>query len=319
MKVAVIAGGVGGARMARGFAGIIPPQDLSVIVNVGDDERFHGLYVCPDLDTVLYTLSGVVDRSQGWGVAGDETKALEVLRKLQSPGSWMKLGDADLGLHIYRSSRLAQGASLTSVMQEVSQGFGVRCALLPASDDECPTEVETAAGLLRFQEWFVRDRAGTSVKALHFDAARRAGITDRVREALTSADLVVFAPSNPYLSIRPMLEIAGMSDTLRASPALKVAVSPLIGGRAVKGPLVQLMKDLGVDSSNVGIAASYSSIADVLVIDEGDSANAADLARQGAMEVVALATLIPDATRAEALARQIVEIAQGRRAVGVAP
>src|SRR5262249_52501677 len=138
MKVAILAGGVGGARMALGFASIVPPSDLSIIVNIGDDDRFHGLYVCPDLDTVLYTLSRVVDRTQNWGVADDGTRALEVLRKLDAPGSWMKLGDADLGLHIYRTFRIAQGASLTTVTEEVSRRFGVHCALLPVSNEECP-------------------------------------------------------------------------------------------------------------------------------------------------------------------------------------
>ncbi|MDE5458944.1 2-phospho-L-lactate transferase [Bradyrhizobium sp. CSA112] len=230
--------------MALGFAGIVPPDDLSIIVNVGDDDRFHGLYVCPDLDTVLYTLSGVVNRTQSWGVAEDGTRALEVLRKLDSQGAWMKLGDADLGLHIYRTSRLAQGASLTVVTEEISRRFGVHCALLPVSDEECPTVVETVTGVLRFQEWFVRDRAGPTVKKLHLNLARQGRITDSVRVALCAADLVVLAPSNPYLSILPMLEVGGMREALRQAPGLKVAVSPLIGGRAIKGPLVKLMSDL---------------------------------------------------------------------------
>lgn len=297
--------------MALGFAGTVPAQDLDIIVNVGDDERFHGLYVCPDLDTVLYTLSGVVDRSQGWGVADDATRALEVLRRLGSPGAWMKLGDADLGLHIHRSARLAQGASLTATMDEVRRAFGVGCGLLPASDGECPTEVETNSGLLRFQEWFVRERAQPSVKSLKFDAARKATITGRARHALLGADLIVFAPSNPLLSIQPILELGGMRETLAAARGFKVAVSPLIGGRAVKGPLVKLMQDLGQDASNEGVASFYAGLANVLVIDESDSQHAADLSRRAGMQVVALPTLIPDAARAEALARRIMSHARG--------
>ncbi|WP_164937064.1 2-phospho-L-lactate transferase [Bradyrhizobium vignae] len=318
MKVAVLAGGVGGARMALGFAEIVPPGDLSIIVNVGDDDRFHGLYVCPDLDTVLYTLSGVVDRTQSWGVADDSTRALEVLRKLDSPGGWMKLGDADLGLHLYRTSRLAQGASLTAVTEEVSHRFGVHCALLPASDEECPTMVEAATGLLRFQEWFVRDRASPTVKQLGFQAARKARITDRVRASLLAADLVVLAPSNPYLSILPMLEIGGMRDALQQAPGLKVAVSPLIGGRAIKGPLVKLMSDLGAGSSNSDIAASYSDFADAFVVDEGDSRDVANVSHQGALRVAAMPTLIPDAPRAEELARRLLDFASTRRTTGAA-
>jgi len=310
MKVAVIAGGVGGARMSLGFAGVVAPQDLDIVVNIGDDERFHGLYVCPDLDTVLYTLSGVVDRSQGWGVAEDATRALDVLRRLGSPGTWMKLGDADLGLHVYRSSRLAVGASLTDVMHEVSRGFGLECGLLPVSDATCPTLVQTDAGVLTFQEWFVRDRSQPVVKALSFDAARGARISERAREALARADLIVFAPSNPLLSIQPMLEIGGVRDALQSARGVKVAISPLIGGTAVKGPLVKLMHDLGHDCSNLGIALRYTGLADVFVVDESDSQQADEVARSSTMKVVALPTLIPDAGRAERLAREIIAVAE---------
>jgi LPPG:FO 2-phospho-L-lactate transferase len=296
--------------MALGFAGVVPAEDLEIIVNVGDDERFHGLYVCPDLDTVLYTLSGVVDRSQGWGVAHDATRALEVLRRLDSPGAWMKLGDADLGLHIYRSSQLARGASLTATMEEVRRAFGIGCALLPVSDEECPTQVETESGLLRFQEWFVRDRAQPLVKTLKFDAARSARITERTRDALLTADLIVFAPSNPFLSIQPMLELGGMRETLRRARGFKVAVSPLIGGRAVKGPLVKLMQELGHDPSNETIAAHYADLANLFVIDESDAQHAATVSRDAGIDVVALPTLIPDAPRAEALARRIISHAE---------
>ncbi|MGY3573068.1 LPPG:FO 2-phospho-L-lactate transferase [Bradyrhizobium sp. USDA 4504] len=304
--------------MALGFAGILPPGDLSIIVNVGDDDRFHGLYVCPDLDTVLYTLSGVVDSKQSWGVADDATRALEVLRKLDSPGAWMKLGDADLGLHIYRTFRLAQGASLTTVTEEVSRRFGVHCAVLPVSDDECPTAVETATGVLRFQEWFVRDRAGPTVKKLHLDSARQGQITDSVRAALCAADLVVLAPSNPYLSILPMLEVRGMREALQQAPGLKAAVSPLIGGHAIKGPLVQLMSDLRIGSSNSDIAAAYADFANVFIIDESDSRDMVDVSKWCALQVAAMPTLILDAPRAQELARRLIELANKRSTAGVA-
>ena len=306
MKVTVIAGGVGGARMALGFAGVVAAQDLDIIVNIGDDERFHGLYVCPDLDTVLYTLAGVVDRSQGWGVADDATRALDVLRRLDAPGTWMKLGDADLGLHIYRSLRLAQGASLTETMDQVRHGFGVACGLLPVSDEECPTEVVTQAGVLRFQEWFVRERGQPAVKALKFEAARKARMSERARHALLAADLVVIAPSNPFLSIQPILEVGGVRQALQASTAVKVAVSPLIGGRAIKGPLVKLMQDLGHDCSNADIASGYSGMVDYFVVDMADADQAAQVERSGGMQVLQLPILIPDAARAVSLARSII-------------
>jgi LPPG:FO 2-phospho-L-lactate transferase len=296
--------------MALGFAGAVSPEDLEIVVNVGDDERFYGLHVCPDLDTVLYTLAGVVDRSQGWGVAGDATRALEVLRKLDSPGAWMKLGDADLGLHIYRSSRLAQGASLTATMDEARRAFGVDCGLLPVSDEACPTTVETESGVLRFQEWFVRDRAQPAVKALQFDAARRSRITERARDALLGAELVVFAPSNPFLSILPMLEVGGMRQTLHDAQGFKVAVSPLIGGRAVKGPLVKLMQDLSRDATNNEIARIYSGLADLFVIDESDAQQLPEISRDAGIEVAALPISIPDAPSSQALARRIIAHAE---------
>jgi LPPG:FO 2-phospho-L-lactate transferase len=307
MKVAVLAGGVGGARMALGFAGLLAPEDLKIVVNVGDDERFHGLYVCPDLDTVVYTLAGAVDPAQGWGVAEDTTRALQVLRKLDSPGAWMKLGDADIGLHVYRSFRLAQGASLTVTTNEVRRAFGVGPGVLPASDDECPTEVETDSGVLRFQEWFVRDRAQPAVKALKFDAARSCRITEDVRNALLGAGLIVFAPSNPFLSILPMLELGGMRQTLKDARGLKVAVSPLIGGRAIKGPLVKLMHDLGRNASNKEIARFYSSMADLLVIDESDSQQLPEISREASMKVAAFSTSIQHAARSQVLARWILD------------
>jgi LPPG:FO 2-phospho-L-lactate transferase len=319
MRVVAICGGVGGARMALGLAGIVSDDELSVIVNVGDDERFHGLLVCPDLDTVLYTLAGVVDRARGWGVSGDETRALDVLRKMAAPGSWMMLGDADLGLHIFRSWRLAQGATLTAVTDELRRAFGVRCNLLPVSDDPCPTEVETDTGRLSFQEWFVRDRAEPAVRALRFPASGRARLTDRAREAMSSADLIVFAPSNPYLSIEPMLQVAGMREVLSEVEAMKVAVSPLIAGRAIKGPLVKLMRDLGREPSNRGIAATYMGLADVFVIDESDSSSTASLARSSGLDVRVLPTLIPDAERAQSLARQIIDLSSTWRRRGGTP
>nr|WP_233287365.1 2-phospho-L-lactate transferase CofD family protein [Bradyrhizobium oropedii] len=229
----------------------------------------------------------------------------------------MKLGDADLGLHIYRTSRLAQGASLTAVTEEVTRRFGVPCALMPVSDEECPTMVETTIGVLRLQEWFVREHAGPAVKKLHFDAARQGRVTDRVRAALRAADLVVLAPSNPYLSILPMLEVGGMREELRKVPGLKMAVSPLIGGQAIKGPLVKLMSDLRVGSSNSDIAAAYADYADLLVIDESDSRDRVNILKRCSLQIVAFPTLIPDALRAKELARWLIEFASTRSTVGV--
>lgn len=312
-KVVVLAGGVGGARMAIGFARELPGADLSVIVNVGDDEDFHGLRVCPDLDTVLYTLSGRVDPAQGWGVTDDATRALDVLRTLESPGAWMKLGDADLGLHIYRSAQLRQGRRLTEVMAHVAARFGVACRLLPVSDADCPTLVETQQGTSRFQEWFVRDRGGPEVRRLVFDAAARAEVTQEVRTALAAADLVVLAPSNPFLSVRPMLAVGGMRQALQSAAARKIAVSPLVRGQAVKGPLVKLMQDLGVEASNAAIVREYQGLVDAFVVDESHASEVAALAAASPLQVLALPTMIAEPPRAQVLAQQLLAWAASRR------
>ncbi len=306
-KVVVLAGGVGGARMALGFAHALPEADVSVVVNVGDDDDFHGLRVCPDLDTVLYTLSGRVDTSQGWGVAGDDTKALEVLRILSSPDSWMKLGDADLALHIFRTAELRRGQRLTQVMAQVATNFGLKCHLLPVSDDECPTLVETGHGVSKFQEWFVRDRGAPQVKRLLFDAAAKASITREVRNAIEAATLIVVAPSNPYLSVRPMLAVGDMAKVLQQARAPKVAVSPLIGGIAIKGPLVKLMQDLGMEPNGSAIAKQYTGVVDAFVIDESDATQASALRTLSGLEILSLPTLISDASLAARLAEALLE------------
>ncbi len=305
-KVVVLAGGVGGARMALGFVRALPATDVSVVVNVGDDDDFHGLRVCPDLDTVLYTLSGKVDPAQGWGVVGDGTKGLDVLRILKSPDSWMQLGDADLALHIFRTAQLRQGRRLTDVMAHVAKSFGLNCQLLPVSDAECPTFVETADGFSRFQEWFVRDRGTPAVKRLVFDAAAKATITPEVRDALESATLIVIAPSNPYLSVQPMLSVGGMASVLQQVSAPKVAVSPLIGGLAVKGPLVKLMKDLGLAPSGAEIANQYRGIVDALVIDESDIGQIEALQTSSGLEILCRSTMIAHVSQATTLAGELL-------------
>lgn len=306
VKVVVLAGGVGGARMALGFAQVLRGEDLTIIVNVGDDARFHGLTVCPDLDTVLYTLSGVVDREQAWGVQADSTKALDVLRRLESPGSWMKLGDSDLGLHIYRSARLATGCTLTDVMHDVARRFEVPFRLLPASDAPCPTVVMTDAGPLPFQEWFVKGKANPPVQSLDLGAARHADPTAEVIYALHAADLVVIAPSNPFLSIHPILELRGMRQLLGQIAAPRVAVSPLIGGKAVKGPLDSLMRSLSYPLSNVGIANSYAGDIDALVFDESDADDVGAVRALG-LDIGLSTTLIREAESATRLAEWLLD------------
>lgn len=312
-RVVVLAGGVGGARMAMGFAQHLPAGSLSIVVNVGDDEWFHGLKVCPDLDTVLYTLAGAVDRQQGWGVAGDTSRALDVLQKLGAHDTWMRLGDADLGLHIHRTQQLRQGRRLTEVMADVALGYGVAASLLPVTDAECPTLVETADGCMRFQNWFVQERGAPRVRSLQFSGAAEATVTAEVREGMSHADVIVIAPSNPLLSIEPMLAVGGMAALLKQAKGARVAVSPLVGGRALKGPLVKLMEDMGLAANAATIAQRYSGLIDAFVLDQADTESTDAVARAAQMEVFAVPTLIAEPARARELADRLMLWAGARR------
>ncbi len=301
----MLAGGVGGARMALGFARM-PSVELSVIVNVGDDDWFHGLKVCPDLDTVLYTLAGVVNRSQGWGVVDDATRALDTLKKLGSPDTWMTLGDADLGLHIFRSHALRSGSTLTQVMANVAQRFGLAASLLPITDQECPTLVDTQDGQIRFQEWFVKSRGAPRVRKLTFPGAAQARPTAQVMDAFSEAELIVIAPSNPILSIDPMLAIPGVRALIAQAKVPRVAISPLIQGRAVKGPLVKLLEDLNVPAGAQQIASHYSGLIDAFVVDESETAEAVDAIAQH-VRTLRMPTLMSDEERSTALAECILD------------
>ena len=302
-RVVLLAGGVGGARMAVGLAASLPSAALTVIANIGDDERFYGLQVCPDLDTLLYTLSGRVSRKHGWGVEGDTTTALATLSALGAP-DWMTLGDADFGLHIYRSWRLAQGERLTTIMADVAQRMGVGARLLPVCDTPVPTEIQTARGWQSFQQWFVQQRSAPKVHGICYRGASSAAVTPEVIAAIQQADAIVIAPSNPLLSIEPMLALPGMRNALLASAAVRVAISPLINGQAVKGPLARLLSDLSLCGGNLGIADRYAGLIDGLVIHAGDADDAAVLRQQG-LTVLATNTLIAEPAAARTLATQL--------------
>lgn len=317
-KVVLLAGGVGGARMASGLAAVLPASHLTVIVNVGDDDDFHGLRVCPDLDTVLYTLSGRIDRAKGWGVAADTTQALDTLKRLGAADTWMTLGDADLGLHIHRSQRLSRGQALSRVTAEVARAFGIAVRVLPASDDAIATRVSTAEGTLRFQQWFVQRRCATPVTGLAYAGAETARAAPGVEQALTEANVIVFAPSNPLLSIRPMLAIPALAQALRASGAAKIVVSPLIGGKAVKGPLDRLLRDLGHPPGNAAIADFYAGWADLAVIDSGDAQDLAVFAAQG-LQAFTAPTLMRTAQDGAHLAGRVLHHAREHSAPEVCP
>lgn len=315
VKVTLIAGGVGGAKMAEGLAAL-DNVALSVIGNVADDDEFHGLWISPDIDTMTYTLAGLIDRDQGWGVADEGTRALSVLDRL-GHDTWMTLGDKDFGLHIHRTARLRAGDRPSTIAAGVAARFGVRARILLPTDDRVQTRVRTDAGWLSFQEYFVRERCAPEVRELAYDGIEVARPTPEALAAISDADLLMIAPSNPLVSIAPILKIGGIEDALRQSAAPVWAVSPLIAGKVVKGPADRMMTALGQRADALGIARTYAGLAEVLVIDNADTALADDIAALG-VTPVCRDILMPDLTAKRRLAAEILDLFAETRGVPAA-
>lgn len=283
-KVALLAGGVGGAKMAEGLAGL-DGIDLSIIGNVADDEVFHGLWVSPDIDTLTYSLAGMIDRKQGWGVADEGKRALGILSQLGEE-TWMTLGDKDLGLHIYRTMRRKNGDRPQDIARHIARSFGIKPDILLPTDDVIQTRLETDMGWLSFQQYFVREQCKPTVSTLRFDGLDLARPTPEALAALAEADIIVFAPSNPLVSIAPILAIPDIRAAVQEAKAVKIAVSPLIAGKVVKGPADQMMTALGMRADSVGIAEHYAGLIDMLVIDHADAALGPDIWALGIEPIV---------------------------------
>ena len=304
--ITALAGGVGAARFLRGLVQVVPPDDITIIVNTGDDDWFHGLLVCPDLDSVTYTLAGAESPETGWGLAGDTFSTMDALDRFGAP-TWFRLGDRDLATHLYRTERLRTGATLSEVSAELAGAWGLRSRLLPMSDDRVATRIDARDARgdvteLRLQEWFVRERAEPPVVAVRFEGAEESRPAPGVLGALHSADTVVICPSNPVISIGPILAVPGVRDALVERRDRVVGVSPIIAGSPVKGPADRLMGPLGIEVSCVGVASEYRDFCGTLVIDAGDAALSAAVDAQGVRAVVAN-TLMRDARVAAVLAR----------------
>ena len=267
--IVALAGGVGGAKLAVGLARVLSPENLTVVVNTGDDETFHGLHVSPDLDTVMYALAGLTNTSTGWGLAGDSFQGLEMLGRYGSE-TWFNLGDKDFATHIRRTELLNRGWSLSEVTQELCHPLGVRHKIVPMSDQKVRTIIETGEGDLPFQTYFVKRQCQPLAKSVHFHHADSAGPSPGFITALESSSAIVFCPSNPFLSIAPILALPGVRDRIEAFPGKRIAVSPIVGGQALRGPAAKLLGELGHDVSCVGVAKEYSGICDIFVIDEVD-------------------------------------------------
>lgn len=268
MKVVLLAGGVGGAKMAEGFDGL-DGVELSVIGNIADDAEFHGLWVSPDIDTLTYSLSDRIDRAQGWGVADESHRALSVLHEL-GEDTWMTLGDRDFGLHIYRSNALRMGASQSEIADHVAQVFGVKAKVLLPTDDVVQTRVRTAQGWLSFQEYFVRERCAPKVLELAFEGIETARPTAGALGVIAAAELIVIAPSNPLVSIDPILQVPGIRAAIKAAGVPVIAVSPLIDGKVVKGPADAMMRALDLRADALGVAQFYHGLIDHMIIDTAD-------------------------------------------------
>jgi len=302
--VVLLCGGVGGAKLAEGLAALV---DSPVIIgNTGDDLDWYGLHVCPDLDIVMYTLAGVVDPDKGWGLVGDTFHALEMLDRYGQPG-WFRLGDRDLVTAILRTMWLRSGATLSEVTARLCRALGVRARLVPMSDDPVRTIVETPDGDLEFQEYFVARGARDEVTRVRLAGVDVATLPPVLPALLDDANLIVIAPSNPIVSIGPILAVPGMRDALRGSPAAVVGVSPLIEGRAIKGPAVAMMRGLGYRPDTVGVAELYRGLLDVFVIDKADAALAPEIRRLG-VDVEIRETLMMDAAGKRRLAAELLAI-----------
>jgi len=313
MRVTALAGGTGAAKFLRGLTHCLLPHELTIIGNTGDDVEIWGLHVSPDLDTVTYALAGRLDRERGWGRADETFRCLEAMADFGAE-TWFSLGDRDLATHLFRTRALRNGDRLSTVTATIARSLGVTAGVLPMSDQPVRTRIRTADGWLGFQEYFVREKTLVEVHGVEYQGAANALPALGVPEAIESADLVVVCPSNPLTSIGPILAVPGIVGTLRRSRAPVVAVSPIIGGRAVSGPAVELMRVAGLEATPVGVARAYAPWLSTLVLDENDRALVGDVEKLGISTIVAR-TLMTDATREIALARRVLEAAPRRRPI----
>ena len=288
--IVVFTGGTGGAKLVQGLQQVVAPEDLTVIVNTGDDLEWWGLHVSPDVDSVLYGLAGLLSKDRGWGVGGDSFRCLERMKQL-GEASWFSLGDLDLATHLTRTAMLRAGKTLSEATAALAQKFGIRARVLPMSDDRVSTILDTANGTLVFQEYFVRERHQVEVHAVRFAGAERARPAPGVVESMERAEAIIFAPSNPVTSIGPILAVPGIRDALRRTVAPVAAVSPIVGGAAVSGPAGKLMEMMGWRSSISGVAKAYEDFLDVLVADDAD-ANEAEVLRNESLRIPCTNTIM---------------------------
>ena len=304
MKLVALAGGTGAAKFLRGLARLVDPRDLSIIVNTGDDAEIWGLHVSPDLDTVCYTLAGVIDEAKGWGVRDETFRALEHMVRFGEP-TWFNLGDRDLATHLHRTRLLREGRSLSEATRSIAGSLGVTASLIPMSDQPVRTRLLGPEGWLDFQEYFVREKAQVEIRDVQYSGAEAAAPAPGVLEAIRAARSVIVCPSNPITSIGPILAVPGLPEALAETAATTVAISPIVGGDAVSGPAGRLMRVSGLPVSAAGVARAYARWLDLLILDERDSGQVPDVRQLGVSPVTAQTIM---ATREDevALARRVL-------------
>jgi len=309
--VVALAGGVGAARFLDGLTRVIRPERVFIIGNTADDAEIHGLHVSPDLDTVTYTLAGFANRRHGWGIRGDTFRCLEALGRLGAE-TWFQLGDMDLATHLYRTERLRQGASLAEATSEIAAALKVRSTLVPMSNERVRTRICTPSGELEFQAYFVKRRARDRVTAIHFDGASDAAPAPGLLDAIAKAEAIILCPSNPFISIGPILAIPGIRAALRRRRDKVAVISPIVGGRALKGPAAKMMKSLLRRSSAAEVAKLYLDFAGIFMLDEVDRKQVAQVEACG-MRPVITNTIMRGLRERKSLARVVV------RELGIEP
>ena len=307
-KVVALAGGVGGAKLASGLYRALAPDELTVVVNTADDFTLFGVFISPDADTVMYTLGGLANPATGWGILGDTFETLAMLERY-GRDVWFKIGDRDFATHLMRTERLRSGASLTAVTAELSSALGIRAAILPMCDEPVATRVRTPEGELEFQEYFVHHHHADTVLGVAFHGVESALVPEGVRRALAEADAIIFCPSNPIVSVGPILAVPGMRDLIASADVPRIAVSPIVGGQAIRGPADRMLQGLGHEVSARGVASLYRALIDGIVIDQVDATLAPAIEELGTRVAVAPTVMVDDATRRR-LAEHVLEFAR---------
>ncbi len=306
-RIVVLSGGVGAAKLLEGLMKVVNPADITAIVNVADDTNLHGLHICPDLDTVTYTLAGEIDSQKGWGLKNESWKAMEMLKRYGGI-DWFQLGDRDLGTHMYRTHRMLQGASLTTITEEITSRLNVEVTIMPASDDPITTIVTTPdLGEMEFQDYFVRHQHNLKVAEVRFEGVDRALPGPKIIDTILSASAVIVAPSNPIVSIGPILAIPGITEALKTKRESAVAISGIIDGKALKGPADRLLLDLGHEASPVGVARIYSEIVSNFVIDNADDQHAKHIEELG-MRCLTTDTVMSDPKKSAKLCSALLSL-----------